>query len=278
VSPDVAAVPWTENSARRRHWEPLWAVLWHGRQLIGYLALRDIRLRYRQAALGVIWVLVQPVATVIVFTFVFQRLARVGSEGLPYPLFALTGLVTWTYFSSATLRASEVLVGNPNLVTKVYLPRLTVPVAGLLSPVVDLAVSFSLFAVLCAYYGVWPGWNLLAAPLWLFFLLSTTLGVSLWLSAVNVRYRDVRHAVGPILQLWLFVSPVAYSASQLGGWQELLYSLNPVAGVIELGRWSLLGAPWPGWSLLVSLASSALVLATGLAYFRRAERSFADVI
>ncbi len=273
-----STVPWTENSARRRHREPLWAVLWHSRQLIGYLALRDIRLRYRQAALGVVWVLVQPVATVVVFTFVFQRLAGVSSEGIPYPLFALTGMVAWTYFSNAASRAAEVLVGNPNLVTKVYFPRLAAPAAGLLSPVVDLAVSFVLLAILALYYGVWPGWPLLAAPLWLVFLLATTLGVALWLSAVNVRYRDVRHALTPLLQLWLFASPVAYSASQLGGWAELLYSLNPVVGIIEFGRWSLLGAPWPGWSLAVSVASSLLILTTGLAYFRRAEPTFADVI
>jgi ABC-2 type transport system permease protein/lipopolysaccharide transport system permease protein len=253
-------------------------VLWHSRQLIGYLALRDIRLRYRQAALGVVWVLVQPVATVVVFTFVFRRLAGVSSEGLPYPLFALTGMVAWTYFSNATSRASEVLVGNPNLVTKVYFPRLAAPAAGLLSPVVDLAVSAALLAVLAVYYQVWPGWPLLAAPLWLAFLLATTLGVALWLSAINVRFRDVRHALGPMLQLWLFASPVAYSASRLTGWTELLYSLNPVVGIIEFGRWSLLGGPWPGWSLLVSVASSVVLLTTGLAYFRRAEPTFADVI
>ena len=275
---DDVAVPWTENSVRGRHQDSLWGVLWHSRQLMGYLALRDIRLRYRQAALGIVWVLVQPVATVVVFTFVFQKLAGVPSDGLPYPLFALTGMLAWTYFSTAASRASEVLVGNPNLVTKVYFPRLAAPAAGLLSPVVDLAVSAVLLGVLTVYYGVWPGWNILAAPLWLLFLLTTTLGVALWLSAVNVRYRDVRHALGPILQLWLFASPVAYSVSQLHGWPELLYAVNPMAGVIELGRWSLLGGPWPGWTLLISVSSSALLLASGLAYFRRAERSFADVI
>jgi ABC-type polysaccharide/polyol phosphate export permease len=143
---------------------------------------------------------------------------------------------------------------------------------------VYLAVSAALLAILAVYYGVWPGWPLVAAPLWLLFLLATTLGVALWLSAINVRFRDVRHALGPMLQLWLFASPVAYSASQLTGWTELLYSLNPVVGIIEFGRWSLLGAPWPGWSLLVSVAGSLVLLTTGLAYFRRAEPTFADVI
>ncbi|NEM05925.1 ABC transporter permease [Geodermatophilus normandii] len=274
----AATVPWTENAAGRGGREHTWTVLWRSRQLIGYLALRDLRLRYRQAALGVIWVLVQPVATVVVFTFVFDRLARIDTQGIPYPLFALTGLIAWTYFANATSRSSEVLVGNPSLVTKVYFPRMAAPAAGLLSPLVDLVVSGVLVAALAVYYGVWPGWNLLAAPLWLLFLLGTTLGVSLWLSAVNVRYRDVRHALGPALQLWLFASPVAYPASALTGWQELLYAVNPVVGIVEFGRWSLLGAAWPGWALVVSAASAGLLLVTGLAYFRRAERSFADVI
>ena len=275
---DTAAEPWIENSSDRRSDERAWSVLWRSRQLIGYLALRDLRLRYRQAALGVVWVLVQPVATVVVFTLVFQRLADVQTDGIPYPLFALTGMITWTYFANATSRSSEVLVNNPNLITKVYFPRMTAPAAGLLSPLVDMAVSGVLVGALAVYYRVWPGWSLLAAPLWLGLLFLTTMGVGLWLSAVNVRYRDVRHALGPVLQLWLFASPVAYSASTLSGWQELAYSLNPVAGIIDLGRWSLLGAPWPGWSLLVSTAVALIVFASGLAYFERAERTFADVI
>jgi len=278
MTSDAEALPWTENSARRRSQEAAWRVLWRSRVLIGYLALRDLRLRYRQAALGVVWVLIQPVATVVVFTFVFQRLAGVSSQGIPYPLFALAGMVTWTYFANATTRASEVLVGNPNLVTKVYFPRMAAPAAGLISPLVDLAVSAVLIGVLAVYYRQWPGWNILAAPLWLLFLMGTTLGLALWLSAVNVRYRDVRYALPPILQLWLFASPVAYPATLLTGWQELLYALNPVVGIIALGRWSLLGAPWPGWPLLVSFGSAVVLLVTGLAYFRRAERTFADVI
>lgn len=272
------APSWTENAAAGGSRERPFASLWSSRGLIGYLALRDLKLRYRQAALGIVWVLVQPVGSVVIFTLVFNRLAGIGSQGIPYPLFALAGMVTWTYFSTALTRASEVLVGNPNLVTKVYFPRIAAPAAGLLSPAVDMLVSLVLVGVLAAYYQVWPGASLLAAPLWLVFLAVTTFGLSLWLSALNVRYRDVRHALGPILQLWLFASPVAYPPSLLSGWSELLYSVNPVAGVIDLGRWSLLGAPWPGWSLLVSVGSATLILVSGLAFFRRAERSFADVI
>ncbi|MGY1711375.1 ABC transporter permease [Geodermatophilus sp. SYSU D00758] len=274
----AATTGWTENSARGASGTRPWAELWGCRGLIGYLALRDLKLRYRQTALGVIWVLAQPIAGVAAFTLVFDRLADVGSQGVPYPLFALVGLVTWTYFATAVTRAGDVLVGTPALVTKVYFPRLAAPVAGLASPALDLAVSLVPVAALLAYYGVWPGANLLAAPLWLALLLATTLGFALWTSALNVRYRDVQYALGPVLQLWLFVSPVAYPAALLSGWQHLAYSLNPVVGVIELGRWCLLGTPWPGWSLAVSAASGTAVLAGGLGYFRRAERSFADVI
>jgi ABC-2 type transport system permease protein/lipopolysaccharide transport system permease protein len=273
-----AVAPWTDNSARGESRTRRWAALWHSRGLIGYLALRDLKLRYRQAALGVIWVVAQPIASVVVFTFVFQRLAGIETQGIPYPLFALAGMVAWTYFSSAVTRASDVLVSNPALVTKVYFPRMAAPAAGLVSPLMDMAVSLILVFLLAVYYGVWSGWPILAAPIWLLFLVTTTFGFSLWLSALNVRYRDVQHALGPVLQLWLFASPVAYPGTLLAGWTQLLYAVNPLVGVIDLGRWSLLGAPWPGWSLLVSVGSAGFVVFTGLWYFQRAEHSFADVI
>lgn len=278
VSSAAAPVPWTENSSRGESGTRPWIALWRSRGLVGYLALRDLKLRYRQAALGVVWVLLQPIATVAIFTLVFDRLAGISSQGVPYPLFALTGMVAWAYFSSAATRASEVLVGNPSLVTKVYFPRIAAPAAGMLSPVVDLAVSLVLVAGFATYYQVWSGWNMLAAPLWLLLLAATTFGAALWLSALNVRYRDVQHALGPVLQLWLFASPVAYPAALLSGWKASVYALNPMAGVIEFGRWSLLGTPWPGWRLLISGTVIILMLASGLSYFRRAERSFADVI
>jgi ABC-2 type transport system permease protein/lipopolysaccharide transport system permease protein len=245
---------------------------------MGYFALRDLRLRYRQAALGVVWVLFQPVATVAVFTLVFDRLAGIDSQGVPYPLFALVGMVTWTYFASSVQAASTSLVSNANLVTKVYFPRIAAPGAALLPPAVDLGISMLLVIAMMSYYGVFSGVRLLGALLWLLFLGVTALGVALWLSALNVRFRDIQHAVAPLLQLWLFASPVAYPASLLEGWQELVYAVNPMVGVIGLGRWSLLGAPWPGWSLAVSAGITILVFIVGLAYFRRAQRFFADVI
>ena len=272
------AVPWRENTPRGLSMGRPWTALWRSRELMGYFALRDLKLRYRQAALGVVWVLFQPIASVAIFTVVFSRVAGVSSEGVPYPLFALVGMVTWTYFASSVLAASNSLVSNVNLVTKVYFPRLAAPAAALLPPAVDLAVSLVLVAATAAYYGVFPGVRLVGAVLWLLLLVVTALGMALWLSALNVRYRDVQHAVAPVLQLWLFASPVAYPATYFSGWQELAYALNPMVGVIGLGRWSMLGTPWPGWSLAVSAGSACLLLVWSLAYFNRAQRSFADVI
>lgn len=257
---------------------PAWRTLWQARDLIRFLTLRDLRVRYKQAGLGVIWVLVQPVATVVVFTLVFSRLARVGSDGIPYPLFALSGLIGWTYFASAVSRGSEALAGNPELVTKVAFPRLAAPAAAMVPPLVDLAVSLLLVGALLIYYRVAPGWGLLAVPIWLAFAVLVAFGVSLWLCALNVRFRDVRQALAPLLQVWLFASPVGYPSSLLSGWHGLIYGLNPMVGVIGLARWSLVGAPWPGWPLASSLASGAGLLIGGLSYFRRAQRSFADVI
>ena len=269
---------WKANTPRGLVQRGLWGTLWESRELMGYFALRDLRLRYRQAALGVVWVLFQPVATVAIFTLVFNRLAGIDSQGVPYPLFALVGMVTWTYFASSVQAASTSLVSNASLVTKVYFPRGAAPGAALLPPAVDLGISMALvFAMLC-YYQVYSGIRLIGVLLWLLLLGVTALGVALWLSALNVRFRDVQHAVAPLLQLWLFASPVAYPATLLEGWQAYVYSINPMVGVIGVGRWCLLGAPWPGWSLAVSAGTATLACIAGLAYFSRAQRSFADVI
>ena len=273
------AVPaWRRNAADIGAGSLAWVTLWRAKDLIGFFALRDLRVRYKQAALGAVWVLLQPVATVVILTLVFSRLADIDSEGIPYPLFALVGMIVWTYFSTATLRGSEVLVNNPQMVTKVSFPRMAAPAGALLPPLVDLAVSMALVVVLMLYYGAVPSWRIVATPLWMLLMVLAAFAFTLWLSALNVRYRDVQHAVGPLMQVWFFASPVAYPSSLLSGWQELFYAINPIAGLIGLARWSLLDAPWPGWPLAASLVSVTVVLAGGLAYFRRAERSFADVI
>ena len=274
---DVAA-EWVENAPGSRARTRPWTELWRARELVGFFALRDLKSRYKQAALGAAWVLAQPLATVAAFTLVFDELAGIDSQGIPYPLFALTGLVTWTYFSSAVSRASTVLVGDSSLITKVSFPRIAAPVGALLPPVVDLAVSLALVVAFMVYYAVEPSWRLLAVPVWLLLLVLTAGAVSLWLSALNVRYRDVQHAIPPLLQLWLFLSPVAYPSTLLSGWHQLAFALNPLTGVIGFGRWALLGAPWPGWSLAVSSATVALLLIGGVRYFRRAARVFADVV
>jgi ABC-2 type transport system permease protein/lipopolysaccharide transport system permease protein len=227
---------------------------------------------------GVAWVLIQPLITVAAFTLAFQRIAQVDSHGIPYPVFALSGLLGWTYISQCVSRGSEVLVANPALISKVYFPRLLAPIASLLPPLVDLAVGLVLLAVLTMVYGVAPSATLLLLPLWLLVLVFTALGPDLLLAALNVRYRDVRYVVPPALQAFLFLSPVAYSSASLEGGSRVLYALNPAAGALEFGRFVLVHGPWPGWQLGVSLASAALLAVTGLLYFQRAQRSFADYI
>lgn len=254
-----------------------WSELWRSRELIYFFAARDLKVRYRQAVLGVLWVLAQPLALVVAFTLVFHTIAQLPSGDVPYPLFALTGLVVWTCFASSVLAASDSLVSNSALVTKVYFARLTAPLSALVPPLIDLAVSLVAVVAMCFYYGVSPTWRVFGAPLWLLLLIATTMGAGLWLSALNVRYRDVRHAVTPVLQVLLFLSPVAY-APTLPPAAALVYAINPMAGVISVFRWSVLGAPWPGWPLLVSAAAAAALVVSGLWYFRHAERAFADVI
>lgn len=272
------APAWRENAGGRGLRDGGVRTLWRSRDLVGFFVLRDLRVRYKQATLGVLWVLLQPLATVVVFTLVFSRLARLDSEGVPYPLFALVGMVVWTYLSGAVIRGSESLVSNPELVTKVAFPRIAAPAGAVLPGLVDLLVSLVPVAVLLVHYRHSPGWAVLATPLWLALAVLGAFGCSLWLAALNVRFRDVKHALGPLLQILLFASPVAYPSTLLSGWHELAYAINPAVGVIGLARWSLLGTPWPGWPLLVSLVSLLLVLLGGLVYFQRAQRWFADVI
>jgi lipopolysaccharide transport system permease protein len=252
--------------------------LWEYRELAAFLAIRDIRVRYKQAVFGAGWAVLQPLAAAAVFTLVFRRLARMPSDGLPYPLFAYVGLSVWTYFSGAVTRATQTLVQNAALVSKVYFPRLIAPLAAVMPGLLDLFIALSLLVVLVPLYGGSVGWAVLTVPLWVVPLMAAGLGVGLWLGTLNVSYRDVNQGVSLLVQLWLFVSPVAYPSSAVPEPWRVVYFLNPAAGAIEGFRWALLGAPWPGPGVLVSLATTAVVLAGGVLYFLRMERRFADVI
>jgi lipopolysaccharide transport system permease protein len=253
--------------------------LWRFRELVLFMTWRDVKVRYKQTVLGASWALIQPFTTMIVFTVVFNHFGKIVVPGIPYPLFSLSGLALWFYFANAVNLTSNSLVANSALITKVYFPRLTVAISPLLSGLVDLSLALVVVGCAMAYYGFVPGWEIVFAPLFVLLALATALGVGLLLSSLNVRYRDIRYAVPFVMQIWLYASPIAYPASMVHGTYRTLYSLNPMTGVIDGFRWSLLGT---GSVSLISLAASigtAVVLLTaGSIYFARTERTFADVI
>ncbi|MDO8541036.1 MAG: ABC transporter permease [Opitutaceae bacterium] len=256
-----------------------WRDLWRYRELLGFLAWRDIKVRYKQTVLGVAWALVQPLITMVLFTFVFGKLAGMPSGGVPYPLVVLAGLLPWQLFSAAFSGSSGSLVSNANLVSKIYFPRLVVPLSALAVALVDFGIVVALYGVVSAWFGVWPTWRVALLPVFMFVALLIALGAGLWLTALTVRYRDFRFIVPFLLQVGVFVTPVGYRTDNLPNWRELL-ALNPLTGVVDAFRWCLLGDGVQfklqlfGTSLLVAL----LLLATGLWYFRKTERTFADAI
>jgi lipopolysaccharide transport system permease protein len=254
------------------------AELWHFRELLFFLTWRDVKVRYKQTALGALWALVQPFMTMVVFTIVFNRFGKIDAP-VPYPVFALTGLSLWFYFTNSVNLTSNSLVSNVPLITKVYFPRLAVAISPLLAGLVDLVLALLLVAATMVWYGVAPGPQLVLLPLFVLLAFVTALGVGLALSALNVKYRDVRYVVPFVMQIWLYASPVAYPSSLVHGTYRTLYSLNPMTGVIDGFRWCLLdvGAPRLG-SLLVSVGAALALLVGGILYFARTERGFADVI
>lgn len=252
--------------------------LWAYRELLYFLTWREVKVRYKQTVLGAAWAFIQPFVTMVVFSLVFGRLARIPSDGLPYPVWSYAALLPWTYFSQSLANASNSLIGNANLIKKVYFPRLVIPISGVLSGIVDFAIAFVILVLMILHYGIRPGANVLLLPLFLLLALMTALGVSLWLSALNVEYRDFRHIVPFLTQLWMFATPVAYPSSLLSEPWRTFYGLNPMAGVIEGFRWALLDANPPGPMLAVSASVSLVVCLTGAFYFRRMEKNFADVV
>jgi lipopolysaccharide transport system permease protein len=264
----------------RRGWVGIdWRELVHYRELLYFLVWRDVKVRYKQTAIGAAWAVLSPLLTVLIFTAVFGNLARIPSDGLPYVVFAFAGFLPWTYFAQALTRSSVSLVGNAQLITKVYFPRLMIPVAAVMTPAVDVLLSLVSLVGLMLWYRVTPAWSLLALPAVLVLVALTALAVGLWLAPINVRYRDVNHTIPFLVQAWMFCSPVVYPLSLVPESWRLVYSLNPMVGAIEAFRWSLLGAAPPdGRAMLVSVVMTLLVLFGGLVFFRRMERAFADVI
>jgi ABC-type polysaccharide/polyol phosphate export permease len=270
---------WIENRPTRGIRWPDLRELWQYRELAWFLALRDLKVRYKQAVFGASWAVLQPLAGVVVFTVVFRGFAHVSTGAIPYPVFALAGLTAWSYISTSVTKATQSLVTNSALVTKVYFPRLLAPLAAIFPGLVDFLISLALLAVLLPIYHVHPTWAVVTLPLWIVAMVAAVLGISLWLGTLNVTYRDVNQAVTLLIQLWMFVSPVAYPSSKVppGAWRAL-YFANPMAGVIEGFRWAVAGSPWPGRELFISLAATLFLLLTGAVYFQHVERRFADVI
>jgi lipopolysaccharide transport system permease protein len=259
--------------------------LWAYRELLYFLVWRDVKVRYKQTALGAAWAILQPLMTAAVFTIFFGRLAGIASDGLPYPLFSYSGLLVWMFFAQGLSQSSNSVVGSAQLITKVYFPRLVIPLAAVLSGLVDFAVALPLLGMMMWYYGIWPGVAVLAMPFLAMLALVAAIGVGLWLSALNVEYRDVRYVVPFLVQLWLFVTPVIYPASTLAprlerlGLPPWLWGINPMAGVVEGFRWAMLDAPTsPGPLIAASTVTGLALLISGAYYFRRVERSFADVV
>jgi len=262
-----------------------WVEFWRYRELLWFLAARDIKLRYKQTVLGVAWAVIQPLSTMLVFSVFFGKLAKIPSEGIPYPLLTLVGLLPWQLFAYALTQSSNSLVSEQRLITKVYFPRLIVPVASVLAGVVDLLIGLVLTLGMITLYAA-KGWfriELTAAffmiPLFMLFALATAFTVGLWLATLNVQYRDIRHAIPFLTQFWMFVTPVAYPSSLVPAKYRALYALNPMTGVVDGFRWALLHTASPGWGPLgVSLVVVAAMLVGGLYNFRRVERTFADLV
>ncbi len=280
AEPSTLAKPVTLRITPPSRW---WAIplgeLWDYRELLYFFVWRDIKIRYKQTAIGAAWAVLQPLLTMLVFSLFFGKLAHIPSDGLPYPIFYYSALLPWLYFAAALQNATNTIVENQRLITKVYFPRLALPLSAVLSGLVDFGVSFLMFLVLMVYYRVRPGAAILWLPAFLLLATLTALGVGLWLSAMNAIYRDVRYVLPFLVQFWMFASPVVYPSSLVPVKWRWLYGLNPMAGVIEGFRWSLTGrGDPPGRMFAVSVGMVFVVLLSGVGYFQKMETTVADVV
>jgi len=262
-----------------RGWVPInLGELWTCRELLYFLVWREIKVRYKQTVLGVSWAVIQPFLLMVVFTLFFGRFIKVPREGIPYPLFSYAALLPWMLFSEGMSRSANSIVQDANIIQKVYVPRLLMPLAGVISPLIDFIFAFIVFVGMMFYFGFMPTVRIIFLPIFLMIALVTALAVGLWLSAINVRYRDVRYAIPFLVQFWFFASPVVYSSESVPKSWQFLYSLNPMVGVIEGFRWVLLGAEKPPALMIVSFAAVLIIFVSGAFYFRRMEKIFADEV
>ena len=253
--------------------------LWIYRELVYFMTWRDLKVRYKQTLLGASWAVLQPFLTMVVFSIFFGGLAQVPSDNVPYPIFSFTALLPWTLFSKALLDASKSLVSSSHIITKIYFPRIILPLASILAGIVDFFIAFVVLLGMMVFYKIAPTTNIWTLPLFLLLALITALGVGLWLSALNVLYRDINYATHFITEFWMFVTPIAYSSTMIPDKWKMIYSLNPMAGVVNGFRWALLGiGEGPGADLMVSVVVAIVILISGLIYFKRTERLFADMV
>ena len=266
-----------EAGRAERHY---WRDLWRYRELFYFLAWRDILVRYKQTVIGLAWALIRPFLTMVVFVFVFSKLAKLPSDGVPYPILVFAALLPWQFFSNAFTEAGNSLISNANMISKVYFPRLVVPTSAVIVSFVDFLISGVILVGLMIWYGFTPDWRILTLPLFIFIAFAAAMGAGLWIAALNVKYRDFRYIIPFVVQFGLYVSPVGFSSSIVPEQWRLLYSINPMVGVIDGFRWAILGGNtqlyWPGFILSLSLV--LVILVTGIIYFRKTEKTFADVI
>jgi lipopolysaccharide transport system permease protein len=262
-----------------RKWVPIdFAELWSYRELLYFFVWRDVKIRYKQTGLGVAWAVIQPLFTMVIFSVIFGGFAKIPSEGIPYPLFTLAALLPWQLFSEGMTRSTLSMVSNAPIMTKVYYPRLIMPIAGILSPIVDFLIAMVILVLMMAYYGFVPTVNVIFLPAFVLLALATSLSVGLWLSALNVQYRDFQYTVPFLIQIWMFASPVVYSTNMIPEQYQLLYGLNPMAGVIEGFRWALLGTAPPSGIIGLAIIVVLVLLVSGAFYFKKMEQYFADIV